>query len=477
MGTGARGHGSRGISATDVRLAREGKQKRERNARLAAHGSVAASQRAAFVAPDAKPKSEKSDSLQIPCKSPALASAQNSHLAEIPHLLPKTANTILGAGNPESRHTDVLACRKSNGASDMATAARTPWWAWAWPAVAWLVLLAKPFAGDGATIAVAAGVALIATVFAAVYHAEVIAHCIGEPFGTLVLAVAVTVIEVALIASVMIADPTAAGLARDTVFAAVMIVCNGIVGLCLLWGGARHHIQDFHVEGASAALAVLAALTVLTMIVPNVVTSAPGPQFSMPQLVFAGTVSLALYGAFVFVQTVRHRDYFLPANGGGEETHAPPASASTAAISAGLLLAALVAVVGLAKSLTPMLERGVAWLDVPKATVGIVIAALVLLPEALAAVRAARANRLQTSLNLGLGSALASIGLTIPVVAALSITLHQPLELGLGVKDQVLLALTLLVGVITLGTGRTTVLQGIVHLIIFAAFLFFAVVP
>ena len=360
----------------------------------------------------------------------------------------------------------------------MATAERTPWWAWAWPALAWLVLLAKPFIGDGAVITVAAGAALMATVFAAVYHAEVIAHRIGEPFGTLVLAVAVTVIEVALIVSATLAAPAEnAGLARDTVFAAVMIVCNGIVGVCLLWGGARHHVQDFHLQGASAALAVLAALTTLTMIVPNVVTSAPGPQFSTAQLVFAGIVSLALYGAFVFVQTIRHRDYFLPVDDGDEDAHAPPPPAMTAAISAGLLLAALVAVVGLAKALTPMLERGVAWLDVPKATIGIVIAALVLLPESLAALRAAQANRLQTSLNLALGSALASIGLTIPVVAVVSIVLHQPLALGLGVKDQVLLALTLLVGVITLGTGRTTVLQGIVHVIIFAAFLFFAVVP
>ena len=192
---------------------------------------------------------------------------------------------------------------------------------------------------------------------------------------------------------------------------------------------------------------------------------------------FAGIVSLVLYGGFVFVQTVRHRDYFLPVEDGDGEAHAPPPSNATTAASAILLLAALVAVVGLAKSLTPALETGVARLDVPKAVVGVVIAALVLLPEGLAALRAARANRLQTSLNLALGSALATPGLTIPVVAVVSIVLGQPLELGLGLKDEVLLALTLIVGVITLGTGRTTVLQGIVHLVIFAVFLFFAVVP
>jgi Ca2+:H+ antiporter len=335
-----------------------------------------------------------------------------------------------------------------------------------------------PFASPAGFIAAAAGVALILAVFAAVYHAEVVAHRTGEPFGTLVLAVAVTIIEVALIVSVMVAAPAEkAGLARDTVFAVVMIVCNGIVGLCLLWGGARHHEQGFQVHGASAALAVLAALTMLTLVLPNFATSAPGPLFSTSQLVFAGTVSLVLYCSFVFIQTVRHRDYFLAGKPDNEEAHAPPPSNTTAAVSAGLLFAVLVAIVGLAKSLTPTLEIGVARLDVPKPVVGIVIAALVLLPEGLAALRAARANQLQTSLNLALGSALASIGLTIPVVAGVSIVIRQPLELGLGTKDEVLLALTLLTGVITLGTGRTTVLQGIVHLVIFAVFLFFAVVP
>ena len=355
---------------------------------------------------------------------------------------------------------------------------RTPWWAWAWPVLAWAILLTTIVVGTNGVIAAAAGAALIAAVFAAVYHAEVVAHRIGEPFGTLVLAVAVTVIEVALIVSIMIGGGAdKAGLARDTVFAAVMIGCNGIVGLCLLAGGVRHHEQDFQLQGASAALAVLAALTTLTLILPNVTVSAPGPAFSTAQLVFVAIVSLVLYGAFVFVQTVRHRDYFLPVEDGSAEAHAPPPAASTALISVGLLLAALVAVVGLAKALTPTLELGVARLAAPKAVVGVVIALLVLLPEGLAALRAARANQLQTSLNLALGSALASIGLTIPAVAVVSIVLRQPLTLGLDAKEEVLLALTLVVAVITLGTGRTTVLQGIVHLVIFAAFLFLTVLP
>ena len=340
------------------------------------------------------------------------------------------------------------------------------------------MLVMTPVLGSGGPIATIAGVALLATVFAAVYHAEVVAHRVGEPFGTLILALAVTVIETALIVSVMIAAPAEkAGLARDTVFAAVMIVCNGIVGLCLLMGGARHHEQGFQVQGASAALAVLVALTSLALVLPNYAASALGPLYSTPQLVFAGLVSLVLYGSFVFIQTVRHRDYFLAVEGDDQNAHAPPPAGRRAVLSAGLLIVSLVAIVGLAKTLTPAVELGIAYLDVPKAVVGIIIAALVLLPEGLAALRAARSNQLQTSLNLALGSALATIGLTIPAVAVVSIVIVQPLELGLDAKGQLLLALTLLLSMITLGTGRTTVLQGIVHLVIFAVFLFFAVVP
>ncbi|WP_291734156.1 ionic transporter y4hA [Bradyrhizobium sp.] len=334
-------------------------------------------------------------------------------------------------------------------------------------------------AGLAAGAAVAAvAVVLIATVFAAVHHAEVVAHRVGEPFGTLVLAVAVTVIEVALIVSLMLESPAAtASLARDTAFAAVMIVCNGIVGLSLLAGGVRHFEQDFQFRGALAALAVLAALTVLVLILPNYTTSTAGPTLSPAQLIFAGIVSLLLYGAFVFVQTVRHRDYFLPEQAEDEDAHALPPTRRASWTSFGLLVVSLAAVVGLAKALSPTLERIVEDAGAPRAVVGIVIAGLVLMPEGLAALRAARANRLQTSMNLALGSALASIGLTVPVVAAVSLWLGQPLALGLSAKDSVLLMLTLLLAVITLGTGRTTILQGIVHLVIFAAFLFLAVVP
>jgi Ca2+:H+ antiporter len=355
---------------------------------------------------------------------------------------------------------------------------RSPLWSWAWPLLGAFALLATLTGVLSGPVATAVGVTVVGVVFAAVYHAEVVAHRVGEPFGTLVLAVAVTVIEVALIVSIMVeGGADKAGLARDTVFAAVMITCSGIVGLCLLAGGVRHHVQGFQFQGALSALAVLAPLTVLTLIVPNVTVSAPGAAFNVPQLVFAAIVSLLLYGAFVFVQTIRHRDYFLPPEIGDEEAHAAPPSTRATLVSLGLLIVSLIAVVGLAKALSPTLEGLVLRAGAPKAVVGIIIAGLVLLPEGLAAYRAAQLDRLQTSMNLALGSALASIGLTVPAVAVVSILFGQPLQLGLGPKESVLLALTLLVSVITLGTGRTTVLQGVVHLSIFAAFLFYAIVP
>ncbi|HKN23973.1 MAG TPA: hypothetical protein VJX72_03930 [Candidatus Acidoferrum sp.] len=358
------------------------------------------------------------------------------------------------------------------------TPTRIPWWSWTWPLLACVVLVLQFFLGSGGPLAAAEGFALIATVFAAVYHAEVVACRVGEPFGTLVLALAVTIIEVALIVSMMITGgPEKAELARDTVFAAVMIVCNGIVGLCLLAGGMRHREQAFQLQGANAALVVLIALTTLTLVFPNLTTTTEGPTFSSSQLIFAALVSLILYGSFLFVQTIRHRDYFLPADGGTEGTHAPPPSNKVTLVSASLLVISLVAVVALAKALTPIMEFGIERVGAPKSVVGIIIAGLVLLPEGLAAFRAASANRLQTSMNLALGSVLASIGLTIPAVAAVSILLHKPLTLGINPKETVLLALTLLVSVITLGTGRTTVLQGIVHLVIFAVFLFLSIVP
>jgi Ca2+:H+ antiporter len=341
----------------------------------------------------------------------------------------------------------------------------------------WTILgAAYALPGHGVLLALV-GVALAAAVFAAVHHAEVVAHRVGEPFGTLVLAVAVTVIEVALIVSVMLTSgPEKAGLARDTVFAAVMIVCNGIVGICLLVGGIRHREQDFQARGAAATLAVLASLSVLTLVMPNFTTTREGPLLSSSQLAFAGVSSLVLYGVFVFVQTVRHRDYFLAATP-DESVHAEPPSVMQALLSGLLLLVCLVAVVLLAKLLSPTVETAVQNIGAPPAVVGIVIAALVLLPEGLAAIRAARADRLQNSLNLALGSALASIGLTIPTVAAVFLWTGQPLVLGINGKEMVMLMLTLVVGTLTLSTGRTTILQGAVHLSLFAAYLFLSFAP
>lgn len=319
---------------------------------------------------------------------------------------------------------------------------------------------------------------LIAAVMVAVFHAEVVAHRVGEPMGTLVLALAVTIIEVSLIVSIMLSDGNgASALARDTVFATVMIICNGVVGLCLLAGAIKHRIVSFRVEGASSALSVLAALTTLTLVLPDFTTSTHGPTYAPSQLAFAGLMSLLLYGVFVFIQTVRHREYFLAPELGGDEEHGTPPTNAGALLSLGLLLASLVAVVGLAKILAPAIQQAVEAASAPASVVGIAIALLVLLPETWAALRAALRNRMQTSLNLALGSALATIGLTIPAVALVSIIIDIPLMLGLPPKETVLLFLTLLVSTLTLAGGQATVLQGAVHLVMFAAFLFLAVVP
>lgn len=353
-----------------------------------------------------------------------------------------------------------------------------PWWTVIAPVLAWLLVAGTGWFSAGAYHALLA-VGLMGGVLAAVHHAEVVAHKVGEPFGTLVLAVAVTLIEVALIVSLMMSGgPETTALARDTVFAAVMIILNGIVGICLLVGGARHGEQKFGLDGVSASLTTLAAITVLTLILPNYTVSIAGPVYNRSQLAFIAVVSLVLYLTFVLVQTVRHRDYFLPPQASADaDAHAVPPSGAIAALSAGLLVACLVAVVLLAKKLAPDIESAVAAMGAPKALVGVIIAAVVLLPEGLAALRAARNNRLQTSLNLAFGSALASIGLTIPAVALLSLVSGMTLTLGIDLKSTVLLGLSLFVSVIALQTGRTTVLQGAVLLVIFAVYLFTTIVP
>jgi Ca2+:H+ antiporter len=352
-------------------------------------------------------------------------------------------------------------------------------WTWLIPAVSVALLAITSGADIGVMLAVLCGVGLIGAVIAAVHHAEVVAHRVGEPFGTLVLAVAVTVIETSLILSMMMAGgDDMAMLPRDTIYAAVMIICNGVVGLCVLAGGLAHHEQSFRVEGAGAGLATLIVMSSLTLVLPVFTTTTPEGTYSNTQLGFVAVTSAALWAIFVFIQTVRHRDYFIPVvEAANLSEHAEPPTSREAWISLGLLLVCLTAVVGLAKTLSPTIEHAVAVAGAPRAVVGIVIAMLVLLPEAWAAARAARADRLQTSMNLAIGSALASIGLTIPVVVVAAIAFGLPLVLGLGPKDLALLAVTFLVSSVTLGSGRTHMMQGAVHLVIFAAFLFLAMVP
>ncbi|GAA2697893.1 ionic transporter y4hA [Actinosynnema pretiosum subsp. pretiosum] len=357
-------------------------------------------------------------------------------------------------------------------------------WTNAVPVLSLLALLLTWGRETGPILVTVVALMLAGSVLAAVHHAEVVAHRVGEPFGSLVLAVAVTIIEVALIVTLMISGgPEAATLARDTVFAAVMITTNGIIGLSLLRGALKYQVVPFNAEGSGAALATVTTLAVLSMVVPTFTTSTAGPEFTTPQLVFAALASLTLYGMFVFTQTVRHRDFFLPVEMEDEaaveanDEHAPPPSNREAWTSLGLLLVALVAVVGLAKVESPAIEAGVASLGLPQSFVGVVIALLVLLPETLAAVRAAGRGRVQISLNLGYGSAMASIGLTVPVIALATIWLDGPLMLGLEATHMVLLAMTVVVSMLTVVPGRATRLQGGVHLVLLAAFLFLAVNP
>lgn len=369
-----------------------------------------------------------------------------------------------------------------------------------------LALVPLPFTWGqhiGAAWIVIVAALLAASVLAAVHHAEVVAHRVGEPFGSLVLAVAVTVIEVALIVTLMVSGgDDASTLARDTVFSAVMITCNGIVGISLLVGALRHNTVTFNAEGTGAALACVLTLSAVCLVLPSFTSSSSGPTFSSSQLTFAAVASLCLYGLFVLTQTVRHRDFFLPVaredyrplahNGRAHDAsshcddpntqkydgeHADPPTNREALTSLGMLLVSLVAVVGLAKVESKPIEDGVAALGLPHSFVGVIIAMLVLAPETLAAVNAANRDRLQISLNLGFGSAMASIGLTIPVIALASIWLPTALHLGLGSTQLVLLCITAAVSILTVVPGRATRLQGGIHLVLLVAFVFLAANP
>ena len=356
----------------------------------------------------------------------------------------------------------------------------TPAWGLLIPLIAvgiLFVVMGNELSGFGLTLV---AIALVSAVLMAVHHAEVIALRVGEPFGTLVLALAVTIIEVSLIVTLMLSGGEAiSALARDTVFATVMIVCNGVVGLCLLLGAWRHRVLVFRVDGTTPTLSVLAVLATLTLVLPKFTSSTSGPTLTNTQLIFTGVVALILYAVFVFVLTIRHRENFLPPDHHdleAEEGHPRP-SVLASIMSLTFLLVSLVAVVGLAKNLAPAIEAGVNAISAPLAVVGIAIAILVLLPETLSAVRAALRNRMQISFNLALGSALATIGLTIPAVAITSLVLNLPLELGLPYKEISLLGLTMMISVMTLSRNNATVLQGTVHLVLFIVFLFLSIFP
>ncbi len=350
-----------------------------------------------------------------------------------------------------------------------------PWWSLALPVLAWGLY----FIGikDSGWLQIGGGVLLIGSVLSAVHHAEVVAHKVGEPFGTIILALAITIIEVALIVSLMVAGgDNAAYLARDTVFAAIMLILNGILGGCLLIGGLKHREQFFGQKSATTALVTLVAILTLTLVLPNFTTSTEGPTYNAAQLVFVAIASLVLYSSFIMVQTIRHRDYFL-ADDDDQSHHAEPPSAKVALTSLAFLIVCLGIVVLLAKALSPAVEAIVADLGAPKALVGVIIAAVVLLPEGLAALKAARRNRLQTSINLALGSALASIGLTIPAVVIVCLLFDINMVLGLDLKSMVLLALSVFTVMLSLNHGRTNMLYGVVLLVSMAAYVFTVIVP
>ncbi|WP_298255653.1 ionic transporter y4hA [Bradyrhizobium sp.] len=319
-------------------------------------------------------------------------------------------------------------------------------------------------------------VILFGTVFAAVHHAEIVAERIGEPFGTLLLTLAVTIIEVALIATMMLGEKAVTTLARDTVFAVVMIVCNGLVGVCILAGGLRYREQDIQVSGSSLYLSVLSVLATITLIMPNYTLTTPGPVYSAGQLGFVSVVTILLYGVFLYTQTVRHRDYFV-VDAGTSTDEGSPVSNRTIVVSTALLLVSLLAVVLLAKKFSLVVDATAALIGAPPAFAGILVALLILLPEGVAAIVAARRNDLQKSINLALGSSLATIGLTIPAVTIAAYELDKQLVLGLPTNEMVLLALTLFLCMLTLGGGRTNILFGLVHLVVFAVFVFLVFVP
>jgi Ca2+:H+ antiporter len=316
---------------------------------------------------------------------------------------------------------------------------------------------------------------LFATILGAamcvVRHAEHLAHRLGEPLGTLILTLAVTAIEATSISAVMMHGKENPTLARDTLFAVIMILLNGMVGASLLLGAWRHHEQHYNLNGANTYLSVIIPLAVLGLIMPNFTQTTPGPTLSYQQEIFLALMSIALYGAFLAVQTGRHRGYFVVEGDEDAASHEAERAAPAPWLRHALLLAAyMVPVVYLAEQLGQPIDNMIHNLHAPAALGGVVIAALVATPEAIGAVRSAMLNQLQRSMNIFLGSVLSTIGLTIPIMLVVSHVMGRPIYLGLQNSSFVMLLLTLFVSVVTFASGRTNVLQGAVHLLLFVAY-------
>lgn len=354
-----------------------------------------------------------------------------------------------------------------------------PKWVIVAPVLAWIGFFTIPYFATFKLFPLLLAILLISVVLAAVHHAEVVAYRVGEPFGTLILALSITIIEVALIITIMAAGGEGTTtLARDTVFAAVMLILTGMIGICILVGSFRYKVQVFTLQGISSALITLTAIISFCLILPNYTTSKIGAQYNHLQLIVIALVCLILYISFVLFQTFRHRAFFLPpSENGNKDLYVEPPTLRTASISMLFLIACLGIVVLLAKKLAPDIEYIVFKAGAPKALVGIIIALVILLPEGLAAYRAARKNLLQTSLNLAMGSALASIGLTIPTVSLLAVFMGIEITLGIDMKSTVLLLLSLFTIMLSLATGRTNLLQGVVLLMIFVVYFFITIIP
>ncbi|PYK29373.1 MAG: calcium:proton antiporter [Verrucomicrobia bacterium] len=323
-------------------------------------------------------------------------------------------------------------------------------------------------------------IALLAVVLwsaiSAVRHADCLAVKVGEPYGTLILTLSVISIEVMMISAAMLHGANNPTLARDTMFAVVMIALNGLVGFALLLGGLRHREQNYNLQGAGAYLNTIMALVVLGLVLPNFTTSLSGPRFTTVQEIFLIAVTVSLYGVFLFIQTGRHRSYFKDAELDSNDHHST-SGVRSAGFHALMLILYLIVVIVLAEHFAIPLDNCIERFGVPQAFGGAVIAALILTPEAMAAINAARKNRLQRSVNLLHGSVLASIGLTIPAVLTIGMIADKPVVLGIQGGNLPLLVLTLGASMVTFGSGKTNVLQGCIHLLLFAVFLLLIFAP